>query len=166
MLLKSICFILLQTLIFCVLVGVNTEDPGDSFPTTRRTKSSSTSVQTTTERRNGKPAPNLDSHYEGNKTLGTTSSMKLKLVGRSGIGEEIQEECKQVENAKLINVYLTLFFMLIDVVDQRLNSVVIGTRRRRDERGGELNFIIVFFYLIHINNYFKELSCVDLVHHL
>ena len=44
-------------------------------------------------------------------------------------------------------VYLTLFFMLIDlVVDQWLNSVfAIGTKRRKDERGGEPSFIIVFF---------------------
>ena len=44
-------------------------------------------------------------------------------------------------------VYLTLFFMLIDLVlDQWLNSVfVIGTKRRTDERGGELSFIIDFF---------------------
>ena len=44
-------------------------------------------------------------------------------------------------------VYFTLFFMLIDlVVDQWLNSVfVIGTKRRKDEWGGELSFIIVFF---------------------
>ncbi|XP_029197826.2 tudor domain-containing protein 5-like isoform X1 [Acropora millepora] len=75
---------------------VNMEDPGDNFPTTRRTESSSTSVQTTTERKNGKPVPNLDSRCEGNKTVGTNSSMKLKVAGRSGIDEEIQEECKQV----------------------------------------------------------------------
>ena len=74
------------------------EDPGDNFPTTRRTESSSTPVQTTTERKNGKPVPNLDSRCEGNKTVGTNSSMKLKVAGRSGIDEEIQEECKQVEN--------------------------------------------------------------------
>ena len=57
-------------------------------------------------------------------------------------------------------VYLTLFFMLIDlVVDQWLNSVfAIGTKRRKDERGWELSFIIFFFYLIHINYFFNFLT--------
>lgn len=115
------------------MVGVNKEDPGDSFPTTRRTESSSTSVQTTTERRNGKPVPNLDSRCEGNKTLGTTSSVKLKVAGRSGIDEEIQEECKQVENAKLMKVYLTVDL----VVDTWLNSAFVIAGLREGGMKGE-----------------------------
>ena len=73
-------------------LGVKTPDPGDSFST--RTESASTSSQNTAERRNHRPTPNNSD--TGSKIKEAASSVKVKLDKRSGIDEQIQEECRQV----------------------------------------------------------------------